>query len=74
MTTAAARRMRLQRERVQRFRQREQAGTVCLVIEVPERQTIELLVEAKLLDARQDFFTRRELADAVAAFLLACNA
>lgn len=59
--TAAAR-QRLHRER-------EREGRILLTLELDEAETIELLIEAQLLDPRQDYFTAPVLAEAIGKFL-----
>jgi hypothetical protein len=56
--------------RQRRLRDRERAGRIVLSVELPEHDTVELLLEAGLLDRRANFYTREDLAAAVERFLL----
>jgi hypothetical protein len=60
MTTAAA--------RMRKSRERERDGRCCVTIELGS-DDIELLIEARVLDARRDFYDRETLAHAVIEFL-----
>ena len=56
--------------RQRQLRERERVGRIVLSVELPEADTVELLLEAGLLDRRSAFYTREQLAAAVERFLL----
>ena len=61
--------------RKRREREREKNGRILLQVELPEAETIELLVEAGCLDLQRDYFSRQDIAVGVERFLsLARNA
>src|SRR5262245_15831632 len=59
--------------RMRRVREREKSGRFLIRLELPEAETIELLVEAGCLDAKQDHFTHRDIAGGIERFLSLCS-
>ena len=55
--------------RQRRHREREKNGKLAVLVEVDAGETIELLVEAGLLDPRRDFHDRADIAAGIARFL-----
>ena len=55
--------------RQRRHREREKNGRLVVLVEVDAAEVIELLVEARLLDARADFHDRADIAAGIARFL-----
>ena len=55
--------------RQQRHRARERSGRVLVTVELDAAETIEMLIEAGLLDPRRDHFGSDVLAEAVERFL-----
>ena len=66
---AAGRQMSGAAQRQRRLRERERSGRIVLSVELPEDETIELLLAAHLLDPHASFYTREDLAAAVERFL-----
>jgi hypothetical protein len=59
--------------RQRRHRAREKSGKVAIQVEVDAAAVIELLVEAKCLDMRRDYFSRQDIAAGIERFLSSCS-
>jgi hypothetical protein len=55
--------------RMRRVREREKSGRFLIRLELPEAETIELLIEARCLDMRRDDFSREDVAAGIERFL-----
>ena len=61
--------------RVRRHRQRQKSGRILVQVELPELETLELLIASECLDGRADYFSRQDIAAGIERFLsLARNA